>query len=255
VNGEARFNVVSKPDRVFDVQVGKVRVKVVGTVFSVRALPARARVAVDKGKVKVFWPGGDAELGAGQSGIFPPDEPTEAVNEADAMPDSFVRAPAGRRTWRELAKKKDYKKAYTLLHSGKDPVRDEPADLMLAADVARLSGHPAQAVAPLRKICERYPSDPRAPLAAFTQGRVLLDNLGRAGEAAIAFQKAQKLWPGGPLFVDALAREAEAWKKAGQIERARSTARRYLAKYPNGRHAAKLKALLEADGLNDARSR
>jgi uncharacterized protein YaiL (DUF2058 family) len=52
--------------------------------------------------------------------------------------------------------------------------------------------------------------------------------------------------------VDALAREAEAWRKAGQIERARNTARRYLAKYPNGRHAAQLKALVETENVNEA---
>jgi transmembrane sensor len=115
---------------------------------------------------------------------------------------------------------------------------------MLAAAVARLSAHPGEAVAPLRKLCDAYPNDKRAPVAAFTLGRVLLDDLGRASEAAAVFEKARVLWPSGPLAEDALAREVEAWKRAGNTERVRTLAEQYLRQYPGGRHAATLRKIV-----------
>jgi hypothetical protein len=59
-----------------------------------------------------------------------------------------------------------------------------------------------------------FRSDPRAPLAAFTLGRVLLRELARPREAAAAFAQARALAPRGPFVEDALAREVEAWLQA-----------------------------------------
>ena len=92
-------------------------------------------------------------------------------------------------------------------------------DLLLAGDVARLSGHAAAAVAPLSRAVTLHPGDPRAPLAAFTLGRVHLEDLGAPRDAAIAFARARELAPDGPLAEDALAREVEAWSRAGEAER------------------------------------
>ncbi len=138
-------------------------------------------------------------------------------------------------------------KAYAELNAGakgRDPVRDDAADLMLAADVARLSAHPEDAVRPLRRVCERHPGDRRAPVAAFTLGRVLLDDLGRPSEAAVAFQKARALWPEGPLVEDALGREASAWDRAGRADTARAAAQDYVARYPQGRHSGAMRKIL-----------
>lgn len=106
---------------------------------------------------------------------------------------------------------------------------------MLASDVARLSGHASDAVDPLRRVMRDHASDPRAPLGAFTLGRVLLDELGRPAEAATAFARARSLAPGGPLEEDALAREVEAWSRAGDTNKAREAADLYLATFPSGR--------------------
>jgi transmembrane sensor len=111
-------------------------------------------------------------------------------------------------------------------------VDDDPADLLLAADVARLSHHPAFAVELLRRVRSSHADDPRAALAAFTLGRILLDDLGRPHEAADAFADAQR--GGGPLEEDALARETEAAWRAGDLDRARDRAERYLGAYPSG---------------------
>jgi transmembrane sensor len=256
LTGSARFVVTHSPSRTFDVRSGDVRVRVLGTTFSVQKLAnGRARVVVERGRVEVAWMGGASVLKAGQDGVFPPpaglvaapDEPPAETappggHGSDAEADSQGEPIA--QGWRYYALRGEYHKAYAALGRGADAVREDPADLMLAADVARLSSHPEQAVAPLRKVCDRFPRDRRAPVAAFTLGRVLLDDLGRAAEAADAFHRARSLWPSGPLVEDALAREVEAWGRAGRAERARTAAELYLQRHPAGRHAADMRKTL-----------
>jgi transmembrane sensor len=260
LTGGARFRVVPNPERAFEVQAGDVRVRVLGTTFSLQQLPSRqTQVLVEQGRVQVAWLGGAALLQGKEGGIFPP----AAVTEVDPAPASEPRAllPAAapltpsarssgiesivpRRSWRDYAARGNYARAYEELGNSRDGVRDEAADLLLAADVARLSGHPDQAVPPLHSLCDRHASDRRAPVAAFTLGRVLIDDLARPVEAAAAFQKARLLWPGGPLAEDALAREADAWQRAGRSERAHAIAELYLESYPQGRHVAVVRKTL-----------
>ncbi|HEY2512179.1 MAG TPA: FecR domain-containing protein [Polyangiaceae bacterium] len=256
VVGGARFNVVPNHERTFEVRAGDVRVRVLGTIFAVQQVsPAQTQVLVERGRVEVAWLGGATLLESGQGGIFPPASgadaepeppptaPPAAPSTAGAGPSRGAVHSPGARGWREAARMGDYDRAYEELSAKADGVRDEPGDLMLAADVARLSAHPEEAVRPLRSVCERHASDRRAPVAAFTLGRVLEDDLGRSAEAAAAFQKARTLWPAGPLAEDALAREAAAWDRAGRAER-RGAAEEYLARYPRGRHAAAMRKIL-----------
>jgi len=121
--------------------------------------------------------------------------------------------------------------------------REQVEDLMRAADVARSRQQPGSAVKPLGRIVKRFPRDSRAPLAAFTLGRVLLDDLDRPARAARAFRKARVLAPGGALAEDALAREAEAWARAGDTERASERAAAYLDKYPDGHRVPAMRPL------------
>jgi transmembrane sensor len=115
----------------------------------------------------------------------------------------------------------------------------------LSADIARRSGNPQAAVAPLRRLLKHYPKDPRAPSAAFTLGWLLLTELGRSREAAQAFAEAERIAPRGTLAEDAAARMAEAWQKAGDSRRAAEAARRYQQLYPNGRYAGLMRGLLD----------
>lgn len=197
-------------------------------------------VRVEEGEAVVRWPGGEAHLTAGGEGWYPPEPATPPV----AQPEAEVAAapakalsPKKPAAWKRLAEAGDFSGAYDELRRSKAPVRDEPAELLLSADVSRLSHHPAEAVAPLQQVLARHASDPRAPLAAFTLGRVLLDELGRPAEAADAFAKARAIAPSGPLADDALAREVEARSRAGDTARARSLAEEYLKKLPNGPRA------------------
>jgi transmembrane sensor len=74
-----------------------------------------------------------------------------------------------------------------------------------------------------------------APLAAFTLGRVYLDQLGQPERAAEAFDLSLRLAPSGSLAQDALAREVEALSKGGNAQAAYAHAQQYLQRYPNGR--------------------
>jgi transmembrane sensor len=246
VSGSARFDVVPNHARSFEVHAGDVTVRVVGTAFVVERSGSGAHVSVERGRVRVSWPGGEALLGVGEGGEFPPVAAVAAAEVADASaaPVPALALPLAPHIWRDLAKHGRYAQAFAALRQTPNDVRDEPQDLLLAADVARLSSHPAQAVAPLRKVTQLYPKDPRAPVAAFTLGRVLLDDLGRAAEAVPAFALAESLWPSGPLAGDALAREVEALKRLGQIPQARAIAEKYVTRHPDGSHAAALRAML-----------
>src|SRR5262249_40185775 len=131
--------------------------------------------------------------------------------------------------WKTLADEGDFDAAYAeMTRSGAPTLHDQPDELLMAADVARLSHHAADAVEPLGRLVRDHAHDPRAPLGAFTLGRVLLEELGRPRAAAAAFLDVARLAPDGPLVPDALAREVEAWSRAGEVDRARARAEEYL---------------------------
>jgi transmembrane sensor len=235
VRGGARVTARPTPDLVMRLRRGPmIIIESRGAVFAVERIDDRVRVSVGDGEVRVGWGAGQRLLAAGESGLFPPEVPAPAAPPpADDKP---RHAKVREASWRNLAQDGDYDKAWVLLHkSGAPPVRDEPAELLLAADVARLSHHPAEALAPLGQIVRDHRDDARAPLAAFTLGRVLLDDLGRPREAAEAFARAGSLAPAGALFEDAVAREVEAWSRAGDTARAHARAEDYLKRFPDGR--------------------
>lgn len=177
-------------------------------------------------------------------------EPTPGAALGPSPKKQPAQAPAAGRaasdgaSWRTLAEDGDYSSAYKLMQSGgSGMVRDEPGDLLLAADVARLSGHPERAIGPLQRVVGKHAGDSRAPLAAFTLGRTLLDQLGRPREAATAFSTARRLEPRGAMAQDALAREVESWSRAGEASIARERAEAYVSLYPKGRRLGAVRRL------------
>jgi transmembrane sensor len=244
--GAARFDVRHDPTRVFEVESGDVKVRVLGTAFSMMREGELTRVAVERGAVRVQWTGGQAFLSAGQAGLYPPPSSAAETSKTPAEPLSDLAGNVGEEgsSWRKLAKRGAYTEAFKALGPATSKsVRDEPSDLMLAADVARLSRHPGEATRFLSRVADGFPRDKRAPLAAFTLGRVLLEDLGQPGRAADAFRRAQQLAPRGPLASDALAREVDAAQGAGQADRARQLAARYIELYPEGPQAQRLRKL------------
>lgn len=277
--GSARFDVARREDRRFQVQAGDVTVTVLGTAFTVQLAGDSVRVRVERGRVDVAWAGVHRELGAGEELVAaaearapappaarnvetpvpsaleapPPNEVAEGtVIELDELPapaaaptaPTLTGSVSSRVSWRTLAQDGDYRGAFErMTEHGPNAVRDEPGDLLFAADVARLSGHPDLAVKKLERVLRAHASDSRAPLAAFTLGRTLLDSLGRPREAAETFAKARMLAPGGALSQDALAREVESWSRAGESGLARARALEYVERYPNGRREKAVRSL------------
>lgn len=221
--GAAEYSVAPKPARAFIVHAGSVTVEVIGTQFLVENEGERVRVAVTRGKVKVTAGGERVELVPGESRWFARGEKAPAA-PADAEMGRTAAAPSQRERFVDLARRGDYGNAYQVLARSPGAVGSSAEDLMLAADAARLSNHPVEALAYLRRVTREHPRDTRAPLSAFTQGRILLSQLGRPTEAADAFEQARHLAPTGPLASLALARQIEALNRAGQTERARALA-------------------------------
>jgi transmembrane sensor len=284
-SGVAHFDVVPNAQRRFDVMAGGIEVSVVGTVFDVERTAQRVRVAVSRGKVRVRALDGWHFVQAGESSWFEdrvdspavsaapavpttldsPSDPASAVgaletNASVSVPNATGKSRATRAhrasshdegpraAWRSLSQSGDYDAAYRLIAEG-SAVEDSSEALLDAADAARLSGHPEAAIVYLRKVLREHRASPVAPLAAFTLGRVLLDRLGQPSEAADAFAAARELAPQGSLAQDALAREVEAFSKAGHPQEAYQRARLYVSRYPDGRRlrAVQLYGGLRAD--------
>ncbi len=178
--GTARFSVTPNPQRAFRVIARDVTVTVLGTVFTVGLEPGSVRVQVERGRVRVAWPAGERELGVGEQVVVAnaaepalavAAEPATPRNEAEApvaaepaAPRNEAEAPAVAASehtprsgggaapspsWRVLAQDGEYVRAFARMSSeGPAAVRDEPGDLLLSADVARLGGHAARRLHP-----------------------------------------------------------------------------------------------------------
>jgi transmembrane sensor len=232
-SGAAEYSVAPRSGRRFVVHAGIATVEVIGTQFRVEHEGERVRVSVTRGKVKVSAGEERITLVPGESRWFSPasgvlPEPSDA-----AAPHAAAGSPRDR--FVDLAHRGDYRGAYQVLARSPGAVGAGPEDLMLAADAARLSNHPEEALPYLRRVTRDYPRDSRAALSAFTQGRILLSQLGRPAEAAEAFAQSRRLAPSGALAEPALGREIEALNRAGQSDRAALLAGEYARRYPNGK--------------------
>ncbi len=153
---------------------------------------------------------------------------------APALPTSSASTSAAS-PWRDLARAGDYRQAYAVL--GPEGLRDAALhasvdELLTLADVARLSGHPADAVAPLERILREQGGAGRASIAALTLGRLQLDSLGQPAAAAASLNRAIAAGLPGGLAEDALARRVEAYARAGDRDAARAALAELERRYP-----------------------
>lgn len=253
--GQARFSVEPNGPREWTIDAEIAFIDVVGTEFVVERSERTVRVAVSDGVVRVRSELLDEErlLNAGQelevslNAETAEEQPRLEQNEHDIETpedDSSV-GPA----WRSLASSGEYDAAYELL--GSAGVRRETeraltvAELMAIADVARLSGHPIEALSPLERVLESYSGDRRSPVAAFTLGRIQADSLRNHHRAAQAFERCLQLGPPRALREHAYARLAEAHARSGNNARAKTVVREYLREFPSGRRARDLSRLVE----------
>jgi transmembrane sensor len=229
-SGGARFDVPDRETRRFRAELGAVALETRGAAFRVGITRRQIEVAAERGEVSAHWGRERHVVAAGQTRTF---SIAERADAAAVEPEEPLAAPEPSSTWRDDAARGDYAAAWRALSHASAPL-EAMADLLLAGDVARLSGHPEAAVAPLSRAVALHVEDPRAQLAAFTLGRVHLEDLGAPRDAAAAFARARELAPAGPLAEDALAREVEAWSRAGETEAARRQALSYTRRYPRG---------------------
>jgi transmembrane sensor len=214
--GRVRYDVARVPTRVFVIHAGTARVEVIGTIFVVSFEGDNIAIHVERGRVRVSGKGKETELEAG-------DELSFSAQEAPPVESASPPQPAVRR----------------------EPVHATSVSALLErADAERAAGDLAAAVATLREVVTRNPSDPRTALGWFTLGKVERTRA-RAVVAARAFRTSFWLAPDGPLAEDALAEEAAAWAAANDAAEAREAVERYLRRFPNGTHAARVRHLLE----------
>jgi transmembrane sensor len=256
--GAAEFDVAPRPERTFTVHAGVLAIRVLGTRFRVERRDSASRVSVERGVVRVSWPGGARTLTAGEHGTFPPRAPVASAPREDAAQRSgnvvsaaVAEGPSGVAEGAAAATPAERASSRSNAPGEREATEALGAEGLFAlADRARAESKLVEAVAHLKAITSRHPNDPRAPLAAFTRGRLLLESLGRPGEAAPAFAQARALAArGSALFEDALAREVEAHRASGNAALARERAELYRRLFPNG---LRLRQVLRSGGVEDA---
>ena len=261
--GLTQFDIRPGSGRRWRIESGGISVEVVGTQFSVERSESSVRVEVQRGRVLVRGPSvvdqvQSLDAGRSLSVSIAPLQPAKVEAplataapkvESGKLSALGVAAPpaaaakADTKTdgadWRQAATRHDWKAAWQSLGAdglAREVARtDDVADLLALADVARLTGHPNEALKPLRQIIGGHAEDPRSAMAAFTLGRVLLDSLGNPVQAGFAFERAIALKLPSSLAEDAQARLVEAYARAGAVAQARAAANVYRTRYPAGR--------------------
>jgi transmembrane sensor len=257
--GSAHFEVRPGGPRRWQIECGLATVEVVGTGFDCTRAPGRLNVSVQHGVVLVRGervPDRARRLAAGETlevldAPAPAEAPrspqgAEALGVAPKATGATPIAAAPQRApvvedagaWRELARGGHHREAFAALGARgllRETKRLGVADLLVLADVARLSGHAAEAVAPLERILREFPGDPQASLAALALGRLELDTLDRPAKAATALNLALSLGVPHSLREDVRTRLVEAYARAGNRAAARAAAAAYLREYPDGR--------------------
>jgi transmembrane sensor len=258
--GEATFDIKPGGPRRWTIEAGLATVEVVGTRFTLRREEKRLSLKVERGVVLIRGdrvPDRARRLKDGEALELSEPEvvaPPPAPEPAPAPPRLAIAPPPTAPVqveWASLAQRGDYRGAFEML--GEPGLRqelarvvDDPQQLLALADVARMSGHPALAVAPLSSIVQRHRASPDAPLAAFTLGKIELDALGHPAKAAEAFGAAIELKAPQGLVEAAWARLVEAHSRAGNRDRARAAAAEYDKLFPAGQHRREVEGWLRS---------
>lgn len=273
--------VVERDERTVRVEVERGRVRVAGEAVpnGSRELGAGERIEVHAERTSGADDASDDEAGDATTGeadstseLASGSAPESAVLGSESDPDSTSGSAfeAGRestgsagdsrlatarartpendaRAWQTLAERGEHHAAYDALSPSGLERRARAAtarELLLLADVARLSGHPADAVVPLRRFLDAHATHPEAPLAAITLARVELV-LGRPAAAASAFERAQALGVPSSFDAEVCAGLALALARSGSHAPAREAARRCLARHARPPHHEALRRLVE----------
>lgn len=169
----------------------------------------------------------------------------------------IVGPPPAPPAWLQLAERGEYERAAHGLEDlgGFDAVLYQASadELMILVDVARATGNRGRAIQVLRRVTQSFASDPNAPIAAMTLGRMLMQ-AGDSKGASEAFSLYRRLSPQGDFAEDALASDIQAAVEEGNWERAQMLARQYESDFPDGRHIDQIReqlATLQQAGGSD----
>lgn len=148
--------------------------------------------------------------------------------------------------WETLASNSKYAQAWDALgrESGFDSMMaGASADqLWTLRDIAKQVKQSGRAMAALRAIVDRFPSDPGASLAAWTLSQAL-EKSDPAG-AAYYLAKYRALSPKGDFAEDALVQQIKAASAQGNVELAKKLSEQYEKDFPNGRRSDEVRTLL-----------
>ena len=172
-HGNAHFDIRPGGARAWVIECGGAAVEVVGTRFTLDRNEQRLSVKVQRGRVLVrgeLVPDTVQSLAAGQEITLAYTDARQAALEtsAPAQPaaehpePTAVQVPSRQASadWRSAAQQRDWQRAWHTLGEdgvGREASRsDDVSDLLALADVARLSGHPRQAVLPLQQVMTHH---------------------------------------------------------------------------------------------------
>jgi transmembrane sensor len=228
--GRATFEVVPGGPRRWRVEVGSVAVEVVGTLFHVDRRGDSVAVEVHRGAVLIRGENvrdGVQKLQAG--------ERLEVGTARAADPGAGPPLPPPVLPPPVTSSEATAAKGSAAVASGAASAPAPSIDLLTLADRQRRRGDLEGAIQTLKLAVERGSDDTRGAMAAFTLGKLLLDGVGRPGEAQSAFRTCLDRSPPSALAEDALTRLVEAQVRSGAREAALASAREYQRRYPNGR--------------------
>jgi hypothetical protein len=160
--------------------------------------------------------------------------------------DSAASKKSERMGWRELSARGALREAFAAAEASGFTEACQGAsasELLVLGDAARLAGRPERVSEALLSLRKRYPNDSRRAAAAFMLGKVAFDQRRAFAQAATWFSTAIREQPSGSLSREASGRLIEALRAAGDSGAAERAAREYLARYPQGPHAALARSL------------
>ena len=171
--------------------------------------------------------------------------PTEALSDVSDRPSVQMpsRSHRGHRnhsaSWLSLARKGRYADAIAEVNQlgvSKVMASGSSRDLMLLGDAARFSNNVNLASDVYKTVRKRFPKTAEAQRAAFTLGRIFLEQKESPKQAAKWFEVCYKDNRQGTMAREAAGRLIEALDRSGDRARAKTAAEEYHKRYPNGPH-------------------
>jgi hypothetical protein len=266
-DGTLVVDVVHTDESRWDVKAGPFGIRVTGTRFDATfdSRTKQLTIAMAEGTVMVSGPCVNEPLAAPAKKTFACEtdvapaniaSPSLGTTTARELPDApapsavvEARRPAPTPRWKSELDRGDARSAVASMTSSEldAALAQESASSLLAlADGARLSGDGDRATKIYRKVRERFPRTSAAVKAAFLIGRMAEASSSR-DEAARWYETVTREGQ-NDYAQESLGRLVELAQNRGDHDRARTLATEYLAKYPQGPHAAYASSVVSAHG-------